>query len=262
MAKEFFISKLSFGEDGNYIDNVFAFEYNEGTLLDGATKDRHWIVSKAINGHKISTLTPNPNEGNKWLRGNIFSYNNQLFSWGISLPKNLTKRKTFISYYHHDDQEYKEKFKRLFGDLIVNKSVEYDDIDSDNNDEYIKQLIQKDYLANTTVLIVLIGPKTKCRMHIDWEISGALNLKVGDSYSGILGLFLPSHPNFGSEKYIPSEVPERLAKNISSGYAIARDWTEDRVKMQEYIELAFAKRKEADKIVNKAIPQMDKNTCD
>ena len=128
--------------------------------------------------------------------------------------------------------------------------------------EYIKQLIQNDYLADTTVLVVLIGAKTKCRMHVDWEISGALNLKVGDGYSGLLGLFLPTHPNFGSENYIPSEVPKRLAENIKSGYAIVRDWTDDRVILQEYLEKAFARRNESNKIVNKAIPQMDEDTCD
>jgi hypothetical protein len=261
-SKEFFVTKLSFREDGKLIKNVFAYEYDGELLSEGVTQDRQWMVDKVKNGSSISFMTPNPKESDKWVRGKPYKYKNGLFSWEKQLPNNLTKRKTFISYYHNDDQEYKEKFKNLFGDLIVNKSVEYNDIDSDNSDEYIKQLIQNDYLADTTVLVVLIGEKTKCRKHIDWEIAGALNLKVGDSYSGLLGLFLPNHPNFGSDKYTSSEVPKRLAQNIKSGYAIAKDWTEDRVKLQEYVESAFEKRAESDKIINKAIPQMNENTCD
>jgi hypothetical protein len=260
-SKEFFITKLSFKEDENLIKDVFVYEYDGESISDGDNKDRQWMVDRIDNGSSISIMTPKANESKKWLRGKAFEYNNELFSWEKQIPKNLTKRKTFISYYHHDDQSYKEKFKNLFGDLIVNKSVESNDIDSDNSDEYIKQLIQNDYLADTTVLVVLIGAKTKCRKHVDWEISGALNLKVGDGYSGLLGLFLPTHPNFGSEKYTTSEVPKRLAENIKSGYAIVRDWTDDRVKLQEYLEKAFSKRNESDKIVNKAIPQMDKDTC-
>ena len=107
---------------------------------------------------------------------------------------------------------------------------------------YVILLIQKDYLADTTVLVVLIGPNTKHRKHIDWEISGALNPKIGDKCAGILGLKLPTHPDFGTGKHSPSKLPGRLADNISSGYAIIRDWTEDRVEMQKYIELAFEKR--------------------
>lgn len=261
-SKEYLITKLSFREDEKLIKDVFVYEYDGDTLSAGENNTRDWMVNKISNGLQISYMTPNSEKREKWIRGNVFSYSNELFSWGMNLPKNLTKRKTFISYYHHDDQEYKEKFLNLFGDLIVSKSVDDNDIDSDNSDEHIKQLIQNDFLADTTVLVVLIGVKTKCRKHIDWEISGALNLKVGDGYAGVLALFLPTHPNFGSDKYTPSEVPERLTKNIESGYAIARDWTEDRIKLQEYIEAAFAKRSESGKIVNKAIPQMDENLCD
>jgi hypothetical protein len=167
-----------------------------------------------------------------------------------------------VSYFHKDDQNSRAKFENLFGDLIVSKSVEKDDIDTDNSDEYIKQLIQKEYLSDTTVLVVLIGPKTKCRMHVDWEISGALNLKVGDKNAGLLGILLPTHPDYGTEKATYNLMPQRLADNFKSGYAIIRDWTDDRIKMQSYIEEAFANRtSKEDKRDNSRI-QMDKDTCE
>ena len=134
------------------------------------------------------------------------------------------------------------------------------DIDGEN-DEYIKQLIQKGYLHDTTVLVVLIGNKTKCRKHVDWEISGALNFKVGDTYAGLLGLKLPSHPDFGTGQATYDLLPARFADNFKTGYAIIRDWTEDTVKIQSYIELAFDNRTcKSDKRTNSRT-QMKDDTC-
>lgn len=258
--KEYFVTKLSFRDNEKIIRDVFAFEYDGITLSNAEKRQRHWLVNRANEGSKISVLKRNY-EG-MWSRGNQFTYNNNLFSWPESIPENITKRKTFVSFYHKDDQIYRERFENLFGDLVVSKSVDGGDIDSDTSDEYIKKLIQKDYLSDTTVLVVLIGAKTKCRKHVDWEISGILNYKVGDNYAGLLGLFLPTHQNYGADKYAPDSIPQRLQANVKSGYAILRDWTDDRVKMQQYIEKAFANRNESNKIVNKAIPQMQKNTCE
>ena len=218
------------------------------------------MLNRTTDGFPISIMTPNPDIKDKWIRGNVFTYNNGLYTWGLVLPKNIKKRKVFVSYYHHDDQNYRDRFENLFGDLVLSKSVEDGDIDSDNSAGYIKQLIQKEYLSDTTVLIVLIGENTKCRKHVDWEISGALNYKIGDRYAGVLGLFLPSHPDYGSDKYTYALVPSRLCANIKSGYAIARDWTNDRATMQEYIEEAFAERSKSCNIVNMEIPQMQRNT--
>ena len=259
--KEIFITKLSFREDEHRIKDIFAYESDGQTLSKGEDHLRNWMVNKTIEGAQFLVMTPNPNEKGKWMRGNSFTYLNDCYTWRYNLPQNITKRKTFVSYYHNDDQEYKEKFENLFGDLVISKSVDVGDIDSDNSDEYIKQLIQKEYLSDTTVLVVLIGPKTKCRKHIDWEISGALNRKVGENYAGLIGILLPSHPDFGSDKYHSVYLPVRLAANVQSGYAILRDWSDDRVKMQDWIEVAFKNRSESIKIVNKTIPQMEEDTC-
>lgn len=254
---DYCVTKLNKSDNG-LIDSVILYE-DLGENLSNIPKeqDRNWMVQKTLSGKTFCTIRRN--DKGSWNKIGFFSFNGEIFSWQ-HIPNNLTKRKTFISYYHLENQDEKEKFKNLFDDLIVHKSVEDGDIDSDNSDEYIKQLIQKDYLADTTVLVILIGPNTKHRKHIDWEISGALNPKIGDKCAGILGLKLPSHPDFGSDKHSPSKLPARLADNISSGYAIIRDWTEDRVEMQKYIELAFEKRNNNyDDRVNSRT-QMTKNT--
>lgn len=260
--KEYFVTKLSFREDERLIRDVFAYEYDGSSLSAGELRKRDWLVNRVNEGSTISIMTPNPDKADNWIRGNQFTYTNGFFSWGMSLPENITKRKTFVSYYHQDNQDDRTKFENLFGDLIVSKSVEKDDIDSDNSDEYIKQLIQKDYLADTTVLVVLIGPKTKCRMHVDWEISGALNLKVGDNNAGLLGIKLPGHPDFGTGQHSYDLLPGRLSDNLKSGYAIIRDWTDDRVKMQSYIEEAFANRSSKKDMRDNSRVQMQKNTCE
>lgn len=259
--KEYFITKLSFREDGKLIEDVFAYEFDGTTLSDGETHKRHWMVNRMNEGSQISIMTPSPETDKSWERGKPFTYEGGYFKWNHKLPKHITKRKTFVSYYHNDDQQYRERFERIFGDLIVSKSVEDGDIDSENSAEYIKQLIQKDFLADTTVLVVLIGPKTKCRKHVDWEISGAISTRVGGN-SGLIGILLPSHPDYGEGvSYKAENLPKRLAANLESGYAKLYDWTEDRVMMQTYIENAFHGKSDTEKIRNKSIPQMDGDTC-
>ena len=116
-------------------------------------------------------------------------------------------------------------------------------------------------MADTTVLVVLVDPKTKCRMHVDWEISGAISTKVGGN-SGLLGILLPSHPDYGNEKYDAKNLPARLAENVKSGYALLRDWTSDRIQMQKWIEEAFANKSKVDNRITTSIPQMKNNTCE
>lgn len=254
---DYCVSKLNLDENG-MIDSIFCCQYNgDSKSSTFYEQNRNWMVQKVSNGKSFCSIRRN--DSGTWNKIGDFTFKNGLFSWFI-VPQYITRRKTFISYYHKEDQFYKEKFKSLFDDLIVNKSVKENDIDSNNSDGYIKQLIQKDYLSDTTVLVVLIGRNTKHRMHIDWEISGALNLKVGEKYSGLLGILLPDHPDYGTSKVTYNLIPARLADNFKSGYAVIRDWTDDRVKIQEYIELAFEQRtsKSSERVDSRV--QMQKNT--
>lgn len=261
MAKwaDFCISKLNLNENG-FIDNVVLCEDTSESLSgEWEEQNRAWMVAQVEKGKTFCTIKKN--KRGSWNKLGDVSYNNLIFRW-YKVPKNLPKRKAFVSYYHHDDENYRIQFDHLFDDLITSKSITDGDIDSDTSDEYAKMLIQKEYLHDTTILIVLIGEKTKCRKHVDWEIYGALDYRVGDKYSGLLGLFLPSHPSYGSDNYSKSSIPKRLAANVESGYAILRDWTEDREKLQKYIELAIANREYDKKIENKSILQMKENECE
>lgn len=259
MKEKFYaISKLTKGENG-LIESVYGHAVEDLQLTEEAGEfDRNWLLSK-YNSHVVKHIEKKVDGG--WRQTGSFKYNNGFFSWDKVLPKNLPKRKTFVSYYHKDDQEYREKFENFFSDLILSKSVNDGEIDEENSDTYIKKLIQDGHLSDTTVLVVLLGPRTRCRKHVDWEISGALDVKVGDKYAGLLGLKLPSHPDYGTGEHKYPNLPTRLSENLKSGYARISDWTDDRVKFQDLIEEVFSRRAKDDLIVNRAVPQMKQNTC-
>lgn len=259
---DYCISKLSFkeGTEVKRISHVIAHKDNGDTIGESEERDRNWLVQKCEAGISFCCITKN--ENGKWNYVCSFSLNNGGFNWDADLPLAITRRKSFVSYYHREDEDYRDRFDNLFGDLVVNKSVEDGDIDSDNSDDYIKQLIQKKYLHDTTVLVVLIGTKTKCRKHVDWEISGALNLKVGGIYAGLLGLILPNHPDYGTGEATYSRMPDRLADNFKSEYAFIADWTDDRAKMQSYIEDAYSRRTSKKVERDNSRAQMSRNTCE
>tara|TARA_B110000211_G_scaffold16570_1_gene17351 strand:- start:680 stop:1471 length:792 start_codon:yes stop_codon:yes gene_type:complete len=257
---DFLISKEKWKINSKTIESFIVHSDNGDSVGLGVERSRNWIVQQFNNSKTFCCI--HKSETNNWSKGSSLTLTSKGgLSWSDNLPLILTKRKSFISYYHKDDQSYKDKFKSITSDLIINKSVEDGDINSDVSDEYIKQLIQKGYLSDTTVLIVLLGAKTKCRKHVDWEISGALNLKVGDNYSGILGLKLPSHPDYGTGRFSYSKQPQRLTDNLKSGYAIIRDYTTDRRKIQEYIELAFKNRTAKSDERDNSRAQLKINTC-
>ncbi|MED3201289.1 TIR domain-containing protein [Bacillus toyonensis] len=177
---------------------------------------------------------------------------------------NNIKHKTFISYYHRDDQYYKNEFEKLFNYLFINKSVSDGEIDTDLSTNYIKRLIQTGYITDTSVLIVLIGPSTHCRKHVDWEISAALNKKVG-GYSGLIGILLPEFPLTKEGKYFYEDIPPRLADNVKSGYATIYTWdwicaSESRIK--QAVDEAFKNRISKSDKINNSLIQFKRNRCE
>ena len=253
----YLVSKVKW--NNNRIESFYVHEDLGNTVSSGSEKDRNWVIQQFQYYRSFCCI--HKTKKGQWTKGNSIRLENGGIKWNDNIPLILTKRKTFISYYHNDDQTYKNELLNLASDLIVSKSVEAGDINSDVSTEYIKQLIQKGFLSDTTVLIVLIGNKTKCRKHVDWEISGALNLKVGNNYAGLLGLKLPNHPDFGTTKATYDLMPARLADNFKSNYAVIRNHTTNRVTLQKYIEEAFNNRtsKSSDRINSRI--QLQRNTC-
>jgi len=264
---EFFLSKASY--ENGYVTRTVVYDDNQLYTSTECTRDDLLRILKR--GHQISSITKN--ESGEWVRvgriniiqslgGEFLCITNNYSSYDHlgCIPLVLPSHKVFISYYHKVDQGYKKLFENLFGDLFINKSIADGDISEGNSSQYIKSLIQKGYLSDTTILIVLISEYTKCRKHIDWEISGALNYKVGDAYAGLIGLHLPHHSEYGVRTYIPSLQPVRLADNAITGYAKIYDWNYDRRVMQDRLEDAYDSRKTRIILRKNDREQMGRNT--
>lgn len=146
----------------------------------------------------------------------------------------MTKHKLFISYYHKEDNIYREEFERLFEDLFINKCVKLGDINEDLSTEYVKRLIRENYISDSTVVLVLIGPNTYRRKHVDWEIYAGLY-----KYGGLMGLILPTYRGYNNNKYFEEDIPPRLNDNLKSQYASIYPWTENRVYMKRWIDSVF-----------------------
>jgi len=184
-------------------------------------------------------------------------------SWDYLFKSEAVKHKVFLCYYHKDDEYYRKKFEELFGDLFINKSVKPGDIDTDNSTDYIKRLIQEGYISDASVTIVLVGPKTYCRKHVDWEISATLNKKVG-GYSGLMGIVLPEFP-LTDNKYNPDDMPPRLQDNIKTGYAKLYNWnwvcaTASNIKSA--VEKAFNDRIDSIDNIDNSRKQYEYNKCE
>lgn len=139
------------------------------------------------------------------------------------------KHKLFISF-HHKDEAYKNNFESMYGEHFVSKSVDNGDIDPDNEDEYIKKLIQEDYISDSSVLMAIYGAETKDRKHVDWEISAALSAKVG-GHSGFIIMIIPGFPvspfNYLGQYDVTLLYPHlhpRTVANIKSGYTQVYFW--------------------------------------
>ena len=154
------------------------------------------------------------------------------------------RHRTFISF-HHDDQAYKDWFLDIMEDDIVDESVEDGDIDDENlATETIRQYIRDDFIRDATVTVVLVGPKTWQRKHVDWEIGSSLRDTKLNSRCGLLGILLPNHSDYGSREYNPRLIPPRLADNCGGNdpFAHIYDWTNQASSVRGWIHRAFQRR--------------------
>lgn len=114
----------------------------------------------------------------------------------------IPRHKVFISYYHEDDQDYKNALinmreydfdKGQYISIFKDCSVHENEIDdTDMTDEQIRCEIRDNYIADASVLILLCGENTKRRKYIDWEIHAAMYNSEKNPKMGILVIDLPS----------------------------------------------------------------------
>ncbi len=155
------------------------------------------------------------------------------------------RHKVFVSYHHDNDQMYREIFEGWFSDvydIMVSKSVEIGDINPNLKTDTIRQKIRDEFLRDSTVTVVLIGAETWKRKHVDWEIGASIRDTKLNPRSGLIGVFLPTHPDYGRDKYKPHIIPPRLHYNVKCGFAKLYDWSNSPNRVQSWIHEAFKQR--------------------
>ena len=133
------------------------------------------------------------------------------------------KHKVFFSFYHKEDQKYKDYIDTFLSDDIINKSVKDGEYNTEISDEYVKRLIREDKISDSSVIVVLVGPNTRKRKHVDWEIYAGLRESINGS-AGLIGVLLPEFPLSSDNKYRYDDLPARLADNVKSGYSDIYSW--------------------------------------
>ena len=153
------------------------------------------------------------------------------------------RHKVFVSF-HHEDQIYKNLFVDMMEGNIVDKSVEDRDIGDTILTETIRQKIRDEFIRDATVTVVLIGPCTWQRKHVDWEIGSSLRKTILNSRCGLLGILLPNHANYDSGEYTPRLIPPRLADNCGRGDPFSRiyNWSNNSASVRSWIHRAFERR--------------------
>lgn len=195
----------------------------------------------------------------------------------------IPRHKVFISYYHKDDQQYKDylinmqelnpqtwQLQSIFEDYSVHEN-EIDD--TGLTSEQIRCIIRDEYIKDATVLILLCGQNTKSRKHVDWEIHAAMYNSDVNPQMGILVINLPTISqsmisNSESEKdimgpfinwetlnkdlsslkakypYLPDRIIENLARNDVQISIVNWDViSSDVSKLKELIDNAYNRRK-------------------
>ena len=160
-----------------------------------------------------------------------------------------SRHNVFVSYYHAEDQYYRERFEDLFSDIhdiMVSKSVEMGDVDPNLPTERVRQIIRDKYLRDSTVTVVLVGAHTWQRKYIDWEIGSSIRKTKSNTRSGLLGILLPTYPRppDNPNNYYIHTIPPRLYKNIECDFAKIYNWSDSPYEVQGWIHEAFKRRNE------------------
>ena len=154
------------------------------------------------------------------------------------------RHKVFVSFHDGDDERYKDAFVGMMEGSIIDRSVGDGDIDERNKVETILRTIREEFIADATVTVVLVGKCTWQRKYVDWEISSSLRDTENNPRCGLLGILLPTHPDYNQSRYSSNLIPPRLADNCTIGYASMYNWTNDVAHVQKWIHAAFCKRYE------------------
>lgn len=148
-------------------------------------------------------------------------------------------------YYFKCGHYWKSRFENLmsgYTEKMISKAVSEGDINVNNSTETIRQIIRDEFISDASVTVVLIGPETWKRKHVDWEISSSIKDTKNNPRCGLIGILLPTHPSYNQPTYNQYIIPPRLYYNDLCGFAKIYNWTEDTTSIQNMIHNAFERR--------------------
>ena len=156
------------------------------------------------------------------------------------------RHKTFISYYH-EDQEEVDEFIKTFDhdrDVFIARAVgsdqTMDELIESDDDDYVMRRIREDHIGDSTVTLVFIGKNTWSRMFVDWELAASLHQgpKAGLP-NGVLAILSP--------ELSKAILPDRFVDNAEAGYAKYYPYPKNRTQLAKWIDVAFEAREDEDK---------------
>jgi MTH538 TIR-like domain (DUF1863) len=169
-----------------------------------------------------------------------------------SIKVRRSSARVFVSYHHSKNVDQVDgrsscakliKLLNANGMEVLGRSVQEFEIGIGWDAKEIKRYIADEYLDETNVTIVLIGRRTWQRKFVDWEIRASLHKK-----SGLIGIFLPSHPNFAleSSQWDFGTVPPLLADNCIKQfpYGTLHKWEEDPEVIKNWVQGAMERSKQ------------------
>lgn len=154
--------------------------------------------------------------------------------------------KVFFSF-HEADVANRDRLIELLADEIIENSVHQDDIEDDQLlTETVEQRIRDEHVADSDVTVVLVGPCTWKRKHVDWEIHSSLRDTANNPRNGVLAIVLKNHRDHWKPTFKTRLIPPRLADNLQGNDPFAKiySWPRRGVKRKilRWIEEAYTRR--------------------
>lgn len=155
-------------------------------------------------------------------------------------------RQIFLSHVS-DDKGYAVKFRTLLEPLGYSAFTCFD-IPSDQGPDIADKV--ESVLTHCSLVVVLVGPKTRLSRWVDMEIDLGLSPRIGQPAAGLLGIILPEHEDFSKPYYEPESVPARLHDRVRWEYALLRKWTDNTQAIREWLQDAEKRRRHFRPTVN------------
>jgi len=154
----------------------------------------------------------------------------------------LADIKVFVCYDLEEDSEYAQKFLSLYNNTIPLIHIGIDMKDPNQNPNELKKLIKSEYLQNSRVTVVLMGKNTWRKKYVDWIISSSLKDTMKFPMSGLIGIYLPTHPEYAFDEVSGNLMPARLVDNMTTGYASVHHWVKNGKTIEKWITKANGRR--------------------